>query len=211
MPQIDLQIRPPRGRAVLEGALQPRADPPGPGIVGIEDHRREAVLRRIESDMLPDQLRLRLERDLVGEPDRIAALQRSRGGMALQIEPDAAVRARLAVEPGMHQNAVEIPAAWTDMGPVESQGSSHPSAPSRWPDGAGRARSRARRHRPPHGRRRDRNGRDAPARSRPLRHPFRPGSRRDGRRTPAPAARRGGTRSSNRRRGPKRWESHRSC
>ena len=104
----------------------------------------------------------------------------------------------------MHQHRCRDTSRLDRHGSSRCRGWSHPSAPCRWPAGAGRGRSRARRRPPRHGRRRGRNGRGGPARSRRRRDPCRPGSRRDGRRIPAPAARRGGTRSSSRRRGPRR-------
>ena len=41
--------------------------------------------------------------------------------LALEVDADAAVGARRAVEPRMHQDGVEIPARWADMGPVEAE------------------------------------------------------------------------------------------
>src|SRR3546814_628094 len=75
---------------------------------------RKTVRPVVELDLLPQELRLRLERPVGRERQRIARLER--GGPSLAVDVDRFARAGrgLALEPAVHDDGVDIPAARSD-------------------------------------------------------------------------------------------------
>src|SRR3546814_3312324 len=70
---------------------------------------RKTVRPVVELDLLPQELRLRLERPVGRERQRIARLER--GGPSLAVDVDRFARAGrgLALEPAVHDDGVDIP------------------------------------------------------------------------------------------------------
>lgn len=71
--------------------------------------------------MLPDQLRLWLQRPALQKRNRIAAFKRRGNSRTIDVDPDIAQGRGIAAEPASHQHAIQTPAGRTNVSPVAAK------------------------------------------------------------------------------------------
>jgi len=119
VPQVQLRVGLQQSHvACVVGAFEAHAKPAGQLDLGIVVDMGDAVVGAVQRDLLGNQLGLWLQGPAFRNTDRVAGLQRGGPGVAIDVQLVAAVGAGAAIEPGVLQHAVEVPALRAYQRPV---------------------------------------------------------------------------------------------